>query len=108
MAKRTPKPLTGRFREAEVIGGKLVLRGAWTEWERRDVVISIFPEDLAALDAALASFKVGVEGYHTERETRLERVRRIKAERAARRKERAARPKPEMVDGFRVVKVDEE
>jgi hypothetical protein len=107
MAKRGLKPLTGRFREAEVIGGKLVLRGAWTEWERRDVVISIFPEDIDKLDAALVSFKVGVEWYHTQRETRLERIRRVKAERAARRKERAARPKPDVVDGFRVVKVDE-
>jgi len=81
MDRRKPRDLSGRVREIEIVGGRLILRGTWNEWDRRDVALSIFPEDAKMVEEALERFRAGETEFAALRESRRERDVREKQER---------------------------
>ena len=64
---RKPRDLSGRFQRAEVVGGKLMLTGKWSESNHRDVCISILPQDIDFVRSALDALQAQQEEFEVDR-----------------------------------------
>src|SRR5579885_1003083 len=85
-SSRKPYDLRARVRTTEIKMGALHLRGPWERYDRRDVVMTIHPEDVPLIEKALAALKSEDAEFVQARETRKQAAAREKLARAARRR----------------------
>lgn len=100
---RKPYALRARFAQAEIIGGKLVLRGTWERHSRREVEVSIHPEDVSIVQKAMAEFGRGNKAYFEARETRKAKALHEKEVRRTKREEAKRRREADMHNGVKLV-----
>jgi len=85
-SSRKPYDLRARVRTTEIKMGALHLRGPWERQDRRDVVMTIHPEDVPLVERALLALKNADAEFSAARETRKQAAAREKLARLARRK----------------------